>query len=350
MNTKQIKTDVLIVGAGPAGSAAAFDLASSGIRTIIVDRKRFPRDKPCGGGLTNKTLEALRYSIAPVVRAETSAFIISRKFERQYHIKTDGTLLTMVTRYEFDQFALDQAISAGASFLQVPRVIDQIEKLEDSIVVRWADIEIEAQWLVVADGANSQIKKILSADDSSPVAFGIEAVVSNQRGDVMTGFDFDVVSGGYGWVFPKGDHFNIGLFASHGHPKPMRSDLLRYIEKKAPGCDVISVQGAVIPTNCYRNSENDNKVIYIGDAGGFCDNLFGEGIYGAVVSGQLAAASILAGMSAVGVTRYPFRVMKRRYRYMGFLAFCFYRMLPFVYALFALHLDRLCKKTSKEET
>ena len=229
MTVLRHKTEVLVVGAGPAGTAAALDLARAGKQVMLVDRKSFPRSKPCGGGLTNKALDALRYDISTIVRARTSGFSISRKLASPRHIETGGVLLTMVTREEFDLYALQQALAAGAAFKPVPRAILRMEKRERGITVCWDGLEVEADWLIAADGANSQIRKLLAPQTEHSGAFAIEAAVRYSAASLPACFDFGFVKGGYGWVFPKGDHFNIGLYVSRGHARPSREELLRYI-------------------------------------------------------------------------------------------------------------------------
>src|SRR5690606_21741808 len=147
----------------------------------------------------------------------------------------------------------------------------------------WDDLEIIAQTLLAADGANSQVRKLLGHHPVRRQAFAIEADVT-APGNHATCFDFGVVPGGYGWVSPKGDHLNIGLYTSDQYQPPSRERLLDYIREKVPTSVLLRLRGAPIATHCHAAPVQHGRVSYIGDAAGFCDNLFGEGLYGAVLS------------------------------------------------------------------
>jgi len=350
MSIEKRKVEVLVIGAGPAGSAAAHVLALKGVSCLLVDRKSFPRSKPCGGALTNKTVDAFGYDISPIIRSGCSRIEISHNFTASRSINTDGNILTYVTREDLDKYALDKALALGADFALVPKTIEKIIQAKN-IIVFWKGIQIETKYLIVADGSNSQVRRLLLSDgQSKSTAFGIEAVVENDAiAETHTRFDFGILKGGYGWVFPKGDHANIGLYVSIGYPRPSRKDLMNYIEKTLPNSRVCSVKGGAIPTK-HRVGISNDKVFFVGDAAACCDDLFGEGIYGAVISGQITAKEILNAKKVDFSVENDRKKMLRRYRYMRLLSFFFYRFLPVVYVFFSLHMRRLCAKTSNEKS
>ena len=344
MTLSSLNVDVVIVGAGPAGSAAAYDLALAGLRVAIVDRKTFPRDKPCGGGLTHKSVDALRYPLDSLIRSKPSILSMTKKLKKAAAIDTGGAFLTMVTRLEFDNHALQKAISVGALFITVPKTIQKIINNHDQSSMEWDNLRIQTRWIIAADGANSQIRRITQPGYRPAQAFALESLVSGTSLKLETSLDFGVVKGGYGWVLPKGDHLNIGLYTANGYPPPSRDALQKYVAEKAPGGKITQTLGGVIPTHCYLSTSQLGRILYVGDAAGFSDNLFGEGIYGAIVSGQIAAEFIVAGtQSNVGYEN-NLTTLKSRYQHMNVLASALYLFMPVTYPLFHWHMNQLCKQ------
>ena len=98
--------DVVIVGSGPAGCAAAFDLCSKKRNVLLVDRYEFPRNKACAGGLTMKTLKALRYSVEPVIKRVCNDIVIGKEMSHKVLLKSKHPICAMTTRSQFDNFCL----------------------------------------------------------------------------------------------------------------------------------------------------------------------------------------------------------------------------------------------------
>src|SRR5919109_1392299 len=108
--------DVAVVGAGPAGSTAAYRLATAGARVLLVDRATFPRDKPCGGGVTVRAAKQLPFSIAPVVEDEVDVFELGLGYHRRFERRTRAPLIQMTQRRRLDAFLVEQAREAGGEF------------------------------------------------------------------------------------------------------------------------------------------------------------------------------------------------------------------------------------------
>ncbi|HET8707785.1 MAG TPA: FAD-dependent oxidoreductase, partial [Pseudomonadales bacterium] len=153
------KYDVVVVGAGPAGCAAAYDLAQAGLKVVMLDKKRFPRFKPCAGGLTTKALLRLRYSIAPVIRDVTNHMVIGHG-PRRAVLSAPGPVCALTVRTELDAFCLQKTMDAGAEFRLI-KGFDQIEEKLDGVDIRLSDGEVlSARYLIGADGAHSQVRKL----------------------------------------------------------------------------------------------------------------------------------------------------------------------------------------------
>src|SRR5580700_3836794 len=205
--------DAIIIGAGPAGCAAAYDLATAGRPVLLLDRVEFPRHKACAGGLTRKSLRALRYSVAPVVREMVSAIVVEKQCGESATLGSRNAVCAMTVRQELGQFCLQQTLGAGAAFARVGP-IDGIEIDNDSVVVRTAEHDYRARFLIGADGVHSRVRQLLYGESPRWFwrGFALEARVYPINGDGSELiFDFAPVRKGYGWVFPKHDHLNVGL-------------------------------------------------------------------------------------------------------------------------------------------
>src|SRR6478735_11613009 len=116
--------DVLVVGAGPAGSTAAYRLASQGVRVLLADKATFPRDKPCGGGLTMRAVRQLPFSVEPVVEDRTMRVRLGLDFTHRIERTLDEPLVLMTQRRRLDAFLVEQAAKAGAEFRDGVKVGD----------------------------------------------------------------------------------------------------------------------------------------------------------------------------------------------------------------------------------
>lgn len=294
------QVDVIVVGAGPAGCAAAWDLASAGRSVLLLDRAEFPRHKACAGGLTRKSLLALRYSIAPVTRQTISAIVVEKRRGEAATLSSRSQVCAMTVRRELDEFCLRQTIAAGARFQRIGP-IEALESASGSVTLRTAGGTFSASFLVAADGVHSRIRQLLCGDRPPWFrrGFAIEADVrlpGGQSSDLV--FDFAPVRQGYGWIFPKGDHLNCGLYSEAPEKKLNRESLSAWIQARFSGAQVDHLTGQYLGFGAESALPDSSRVFLIGDAGGFADPLTGEGIYGAIASGQAAAAAIQRELTA----------------------------------------------------
>ncbi|HVT98029.1 MAG TPA: geranylgeranyl reductase family protein [Acidobacteriaceae bacterium] len=288
--------DAIVVGAGPAGCAAAFDLATAGRSVLLLDKAEFPRHKACAGGLTRKSLRALRYSVAPVVRETVSAIVVERRSGQAATLASRNAVCAMTVRQELDHFCWQQTLAAGAQFERIGSITGFACEREE-VTVRTAEQEYRGRFLVGADGVHSRIRQLFYGDRPAWFrrGFALEAKVyptNGQRRDLV--FDFAPVRQGYGWVFPKGDHLNVGLgvYNDAGQEKLDRPRLEMYIRERFGDSRAEHVTGQYLGFGAEAAPAAEERVFLVGDAGGFADALTGEGIHGAIASGQAAAAAI----------------------------------------------------------
>lgn len=291
--------DAIVVGAGPAGCAAAYDLAAAGRAVLLLDRAEFPRHKACAGGLTRKSLRALRYSVAPVVRQTFSSIVVENKFGDSSTLSSRTVVCAMTVRQEMDDFCLRQTLAAGAKFLRIG-AIDSVEVHENNVELRTEEQTFTGRFLVGADGVHSRVRSLVygHAPQWFRRGFALEAEVlpadvRSKHGAPDLVFDLAPVPQGYGWVFPKRDHLNVGLYTEAAGEKLDRPRLETYIRERFGNADLGRITGQYLGFGAERAPRAVSRVLLAGDAGGFADPLTGEGIYGAIASGQAAAAAIL---------------------------------------------------------
>ncbi|MCL6464526.1 MAG: geranylgeranyl reductase family protein [Acidobacterium ailaaui] len=288
--------DAIVVGAGPAGCACAYDLAIRGRSVLLLDRAVFPRRKACAGGLTVKTLRALRYPVSPVVRCNVQKIHLERPGYAPMVVRSGNTICVMTVREELDAYCLRKTLEAGAS-LQKIHSIQRIVRDARGVSVVTPEGEWRGRFLIGADGANSTVRRLIGDTGWFRRGFALEAHVVTGEQDTGLVFDFSPVENGYGWVFPKGDHLNIGLYAAGPVLGMGRSKLADYIAgRSGAGAKAADFSGQHLGFGAAGHSPAEDRVFLVGDAGGFADPLTGEGIYGAVVSGQAAASAVLSAL------------------------------------------------------
>src|SRR5919109_4255490 len=148
--------DVAVVGAGPAGSIAAYRLSRAHARVLLIDKVRFPRDKPCGGGLTMRAVRQLPFSVDPVVEDEITKARCRLKYGPVIERSSEQVLCLMTQRRRLDEFLVQQAVEAGATFRDGVRVEVASDR---ELRVDGSRVKVDA--VVGADGANGATAKAL---------------------------------------------------------------------------------------------------------------------------------------------------------------------------------------------
>ncbi len=293
------RVDVLVVGAGPAGSVTALRLARSGARVLLADKARFPRDKPCGGGLTGRALRHLPCDVEPVVERVVDRMVLRVGYRTTLARTRDAPLIAMTQRRRLDLFLAEQAAAYGADFRDGSAVAELVAD-DSGISATVGGSRIRASFLVGADGANGAVARATGLVGGIVRGVALEGNVSwdalaPAAYESAAWVELGVVPGGYGWVFPKGDHANLGIGGWMSEGPRLRDHLDRLA--RAHGVDpgsVGEVRGHRLPMRALGADAARGRVLLVGDAAGLVDPLSGDGMYEAFVSAKLCADAILA--------------------------------------------------------
>ena len=311
--------DVIIIGAGPAGSTAAQVLAQRGITPILLDKAEFPRDKLCAGLLTWKAVDVLErvYGETPeallasgVFNAATSGYNI--RFRD--HTIAAGEMFYpfhFTKRRDFDKHLLDRAMRAGAD-VRTDQRVERLDPVAGTVTLSGGKT-LRARHIIGADGVSSLARRAcafdgaawrqglggamefyLDRDDpllSGPVHEDLRAPYPS----VYAGF----LRAGYGWVFPHKTQLAIGIGGhSLRHAKEFRQKFREFLTFLGlpPGL-ADTAKGHGLPYGNYLKRPWHGRVLLVGDAAGLVETLFGEGIYYALRSGELAGEAVCAALT-----------------------------------------------------
>lgn len=301
MFSEQTLWDVVVVGAGPAGSTAARVAAEGGASVLLVDRARFPRYKTCGGGLIGISLEHIPPSVLETVEQRASAVRFSLRGGAVRSLRAGRQLLALVQRERFDAALVAAAVAAGVTFA-------------DGLTVRsLAEVEAEAEGgevVIATDRGDIRARTVIGADGTSGrcgryvgvVAGGIDLAleleirrpperrqVDATRFDDRVFLDWGESPGSYAWMFPKDDVLTVGVIQAKGSPDATR----RYLREWVEGLGLqheeeLRSSGHLTQWRTPDSPLRRGSVIVAGDAAGLLDPWTREGISYALRSGSWA--------------------------------------------------------------
>jgi geranylgeranyl reductase family protein len=294
----QADFDVIVVGAGPSGTTAAYCLKRLGYHVLVLDKHSFPRVKPCGGGLSIKALNLMPWSVGPIIERAVKTLGMGLKTqatERFEIFEADGYLCTFAVREEFDRFNFEKTIECGVEFEQTFD-LTEIHEHAEYVRVLVDGKTLMTRYVIGADGANSAVRHLLGTGDCFYRGFALEGLVdyANTESELITEFFFGYVKNGYGWLFPKGDHVNVGIYTWDASVKLSKQRLRAYALDRIGSDKVHHIVGFPIEFGGRNYLQNCERVLLVGDAAGFAEPLLGEGIHNALKSGRAAASAIIA--------------------------------------------------------
>ncbi len=300
------ETPFLVVGAGPAGSACAWKLASEGFPVVLADRCRFPRQKLCGGALSNNGAQLLTEG-GMLLPAEVEDLVVARQgtfscYDSLSHLRTfhGGTPeMRLLDRSGFDSFLCRRAVEAGAVFLEG---LGFRGFGDDGRAEFTGGERIRFQRMVGADGACSTVRRRAYGRPRGRHGLCLEAFVPLSP-RVLEKFlppglqiHFGLLPYGYGWVFPRKEDVCVGVgsFGPGRRPKALAKAAEKLIAHLGLGFNR-PLRGALVPPCNGGLLAGKDRVLLAGDAASLCDRVSGEGISHALESGFLAAEALIAG-------------------------------------------------------
>jgi geranylgeranyl reductase family protein len=312
--------DVIVAGAGPAGATAALRLARAGVRVLMIERAPLPRQKPCGGGISTRVLSRFPWLSGPLRQIPSnpvSSLYLEGPSGGVFRMQTNGPTVVLIRRVEFDTLLATLAIEAGAQLL-APAAIAQASQDAGGVTLRTRDgRELRAPMVIAADGVNSVIARRLGMNPGWPdgkLALDMMeetpiAALRTAEPDTLSVFYGYGGAHGYAYIFPKVEHVNVGIgyvlpyFKARVDLKPYDLQQQFVGDLRARGLMAGESQRAqftpfLIPIGGPLRTTAEGRVLLAGDAGGFVNGFSAEGIYYAMVTGDLAAAAILAARSA----------------------------------------------------
>jgi geranylgeranyl reductase len=335
-----IMFDVVVVGGGPSGATAAEDLARSGYKVALLDRDG--RIKPCGGAVPPRLISDFHIPDAQVVARINTARMISPT-GRKVDIPIENGYVGMVDREHFDEFLRERAAQAGAT--RLTGTFTKIERDADGTHVLYRDKatgeaeRLTTKLIIGADGARSNVAKAeVPGGDKIPYVIAYHEIIEApeptatydpMRCDVI--YDGAISPDFYGWVFPHGKSASVGMGTGLDGVDLKKATADLRAASGLAGCKTIRREGAPIPLKPMDKWDNGRDVVLAGDAAGVVAPSSGEGIYYAMVGGQVAATAAAACLTTgrakdLQLARKLFmREHKQVFRVLGAMQNAYYR-------------------------
>lgn len=286
-----MKYDVVVVGGGPAGSSCARILAQKGARVLLLEKRKFPRAKPCGGCLSERIAPYLPKGWRSAVLGEVRGGILGYRGEFTER-EAGERIASLVDRSDFDLFLLKEAAKAGAHIREGVSFLGLEEK---PLRIHTPEGTFSADFLVGADGFYSRVRKHLGYPRRRYFR-SLECSAGLSLKDKVV-LELGVVSRGYLWIFPRGREASVGV-ATTGRENLLR--VLREHLENHPLFGRVNLQkprGWMIPFVLKKEEAflGRDRILLVGDAADLTDPLLGEGIFYAVRSGLMAGEFLADG-------------------------------------------------------
>lgn len=323
--------DVIVVGAGPAGSTTAFHLAQAGLDVLLLEKTTFPREKVCGDGLTPRAVKQL---IAMGIDIDAPGWVRNKglrvvgggmRFELDWPELSSFPDFGLVrTRQDFDEILAANAVKAGVRLLEgvnvtAPVLDDRSGHIVGVVAKRdGEEVTYRSRLVVAADGNSTRISLAMGLHkrEDRPMGVAVRTYFESPRHDDdyletwLELWDGDTLLPGYGWIFGVGDgtsNVGLGLLNTSESFKGMdyRDLLKRWVKGMPPEWGYVEenmttpIRGAALPMAFNRQPHYTRGLVLVGDAGGMINPFNGEGIAYALETGHIAAETIVQALGRV---------------------------------------------------
>jgi flavin-dependent dehydrogenase len=303
-----LRYDAVVVGAGPAGAAAARTLVEYGWRVGILEKKKLPRYKICSGLIVNRSQEIIeeRFGSLPESVFSRPKLLKGARMcpadDTMIDVPAEGSGILNVWRSEFDHWLVEKS---GAEILEEHEMID-FEQTQDEVIVhvrgkKDGSLRIKALYLIGADGASSYVRRLLAPDFADQIRYSIPTQLYclgtiNLEREYYYGFLDPSFSAFYAWLNFKDDYLVYGVAARKGDRiEPYLKKFTEYLQENFQ----LKIEKVVRKTGCMGSDMGikgnfllgRDRVLLVGEAAGFM-NAFGEGISSALATGHIAAEAI----------------------------------------------------------
>jgi geranylgeranyl reductase family protein len=291
--------DVIIIGAGPAGSTAARYCAHSNLKTLLLEKEKIPRYKNCAGGVTLGAVRELDFDIpGSLIEYECrgARLIYGKAVNEQ---RMENTVVYMVNRSRFDEFLVEKAVEMGAGVRESEPCL-HVEPGDQAVTVQTRNRRYRANIVIGADGFYSTaLKSLRGGFDKKEILFCVSADISlpesqiRKRFEDMVEIHYGYIHTGYAWMFPKGDYVSAGLGGKYVSGRQQVKILLEFLRMQKLNHGV-NLRGCFLPVSRFKHAVYANRIMLAGDAAGFVNAFTGEGIRYAIASGRIAALTALS--------------------------------------------------------
>lgn len=295
--------DVVVVGAGPAGSTAARSAAEHGARVLLIDKSHFPRYKTCGGGLIGQSLKHIPPNSVCTIESNVHTVRFSRGGKVSGTRTEDVPFLATTNREVFDNALVEDAVAAGAEFVPARKLVD-LEENGNVVRLKTDAGVIEAKVVIGADGCGGRVGRFVGTRAArTDLGLEYELPYNDSSWRDIVHLDWGKRPGSYAWVFPKADILTVGVIQKKGKAAETRAYLdewMRFMNLSLSPDARFS--GHLTQWRSSNSPLRRGRIILAGETAGLLEPWTREGISFALRSGRFAGIRAAAASTSADPT------------------------------------------------